>query len=84
MATVSLLDSGDYHITCGEADTSQSVTRVVPGLEEYWSCAFQFDQLSVFDPESDPACSEGYEDYAYQGGQYFVQEGPGVFVLDED
>lgn len=84
LVTLSFLEDGSSMLSCGEMRGSRASTPVKEDLSEYWNCAYAWGHLSIYDPESDSGCNQGYEDYAYQGSEYFVKESPGVFVREEE
>lgn len=88
VATLSFVDEDPgYHVTCTELDGSPHMW-VDPGLDEYWTCAFQADFIGILDPESDPQCSEGLSqayrlDSVDEEVYEYELDGPGRFVAQE-
>lgn len=85
-ATLSLMDEDPgYRITCADIG---DVMWVDASVDDYWSCAFQADYISILDPEADPTCSLGFLEgnrvvSRYADAEDFVLVAPGHLVLDE-
>lgn len=85
VVTLYFREDGSSVLTCGEMHSMSASTRMhEESVSEYWNCAYAFGILSIYDPESDSGCNQGYEDYAHGGGDDFVKESPGVFVREEE